>query len=307
MTDRNARRRRALVTGATGFVGSRLAERLVAEGWAVHIVARKRSRLDALRPVMSSIVAHEHDGTTRSMIDLVARSRPDCVFHLASLFLAQHQPDDVEELIVSNVVFATQLAEAMAANAVPYLINTGTSWQHFDSAEFSPVNLYAATKQAFEDVLAFYVSANALKVTTLSLFDTYGPNDPRSKLMTLLWQSARTRKPLLMSPGEQYIDLVHVEDVVEAYLLAAVALPDQECGHSHYSVSSGRPLRLIDLVATFERTTGLTLPIVWGARPYRSREVMCPWKGHQPVPNWQPRIPLEAGILQARPATITED
>lgn len=306
MTDPSTGRRRALVTGATGYIGSRLARRLVAKGWAVHVVARKSSRLDALRSIISSIVVHEHDGTTRNMIELVADSSPNCVFHLASLFLAQHQPDDVEALIGSNVVFATQLAEAMAANSVRFLINTGTSWQHFDNAEYNPVNLYAATKQAFEDVLGYYVNSNALTVTTLSLFDTYGPEDPRSKLMTLLWKTAESNEPLLMSPGGQYIDLVHVDDVVEAYLLAAAALLEQEIGHAHYGVSSGQPLRLVDIVALFERATGLTLPITWGGRPYRTREVMRPWNRYQPVPNWQPRIPLEEGILQTRPAICTD-
>lgn len=296
--------RRVLVTGATGYIGSNLVARLVAEGWDVHIVVRPNSKLDVLKSVMSSITAHEHDGSTRSMINLVGQAKPEMVFHLASLFLAQHNYDDIEALILGNLLFSTQLTEAIVSNDVKYLVNTGTSWQHYNNEEYNPVNLYAATKQAFEDILAFYIDAHNLKVMTLALFDTYGPNDFRSKLIHLLWKTAQTQEPLFMSPGEQLIDLVHIDDVLTAFVLAAKQLPGQNIGHARYGVSSGKPLRLIDLVAAFERATGCELPITWGGRPYRAREVMIPWNNFQALPTWVPRIPFETGILQTRPVLI---
>jgi nucleoside-diphosphate-sugar epimerase len=293
--------RRALVTGATGYIGSNLVARLVAEKWDVHVVVRPNSKLNVLNPVMSSITVYEHDGSTRGMIELVEQAKPDMVFHLASLFLAQHNFDDIETLISSNLLFSTQLAEAMVANDVKYLVNTGTSWQHYDNEDYNPVNLYAATKQAFEDILAYYIDAYNLKVMTLALFDTYGPNDIRPKLIHLLWKTVQTQEPLLMSPGEQLIDLVHIDDVLAAFMLAAQQLPSQNVGHTRYGVSSGEPLRLVDLVAAFERATGYKLPITWGGRTYRPREVMIPWNNFQVLPTWFPRIAFEIGVLQTRP------
>lgn len=289
------------MTGATGYIGSNLTRRLVAEGWDVHIVVRSLSRTNVLDKVRSSITVHEHDGATRGMIQLVSNARPDIVFHLASLFLAQHRPEDVEALISSNLLFSTQLAEAMAANQVKYLINTSTSWQHYESADYNPVNLYAATKQAFEDILAYYIDAHGLKVCTLALFDTYGPNDPRPKLIALLWKTALVKAPLAMSPGEQMIDLVHIDDVIDAFIVSTAQLTQQSEGHTRYGVSSGTPLRLIDLVAVFEQATGLKLSITWGGRPYRPREVMTPWRDYKTLHGWKPHVPLAKGIRQARP------
>ena len=294
-------RRRALVTGATGYIGLNLAKRFVAEGWDVHVVVRPTAKLDALDPIRPSITIHQHDGSTRDMIRLVGDARPDVVFHLASLFLAQHRPEDVEALISSNLLFSTQLAEAMAANEVKHLINTSTSWQHYENAEYNPVNLYAATKQAFEDILSFYINAHGLKVMTLTLFDTYGPDDPRPKLISLLWKTALNQEALAMSPGEQLIDLVHIEDVIGAFLHSADLVIDQHEGHMQYGISSGKPIRLIDLVAEFEEVTGLKLPIAWGRRPHRQREVMVPWTNYMTLPEWQPRVPFAKGIQQAYP------
>jgi nucleoside-diphosphate-sugar epimerase len=217
------------------------------------------------------------------------------VFHLASLFLAQHQPQDVDALILSNVLFSTQLAEAMVANGVRHMVNTGTSWQHFDNQDYNPVNLYAATKQAFEDILAYYADAGMLKVVTLALFDTYGPNDPRRKLVALLRDLARTGQALAMSPGEQLIDLVHIDDVVDAFLLAAQRLPSQPTAYARYGVSSGAPMTLRAFVGVFERVAGTSLAIEWGGRPYRPREVMTPWQAPA-MEGWQARIRLEDGL-----------
>jgi dTDP-4-dehydrorhamnose 3,5-epimerase len=296
------KQRVALVTGATGYIGSNLAKRLVTEGWDVHVVVRTNTRLDALDPILPQITVQRHDGSTRGMIQLVGDARPDVVLHLASLFLAQHRPEDVEALISSNLLFSTQLAEAMAANQVKHLINTSTSWQHYENAEYNPVNLYAATKQAFEDILAYYIDACGLRVVTLALFDTYGPNDPRPKLISLLWKTALNQEALAMSPGEQLIDLVHIEDVMDAFLHSADLVIAQHEGHMRYGISSGNPIRLIDLVAAFEESTGYKLQIAWGSRSYRPREVMVPWTNYMTLPGWQPRVLFAKGIQQTFPA-----
>lgn len=296
--------RRALVTGATGYIGSRLVSHLLNGGWEVHVVVRTQTGVHALQPVLGRITVHRHDGSMKGLLALVAQARPHTVFHLASLFLAQHQAEDVDALIASNLLFSTQLAEAMVRHGVLELVNTGTAWQHHENNDYSPVNLYAATKQAFEAVLAYYVQAQHLKVCTLALFDTYGPGDPRPKLISLLWKTALGETPLPMSPGEQLIDLVHIDDVMTAFAEAARLLPQQAEGHSRYGVSSGAPLPLKALVLAFERATGCAVPIVWGGRPYRPREVMQPWTDYRRLPGWQPQVPFETGILQTRPQRV---
>ena len=296
-----------LVTGATGFVGAHLTRRLVADGWDVHLVVGPGSDLARLGPAADRVRAHVHDGTTEGLIALVGAAGPDPVIHLASLFLAQHAPADVAGLVASNVLFGTQLVEAMAQHGVTRLLNTGTSWQHYENRDGAPVNLNAATKEAFEAVLAYYVEAQGLRVLTLKLFDTYGPDDPRPKLLTLLRRTAASQQPLAMSPGEQLLDLVHIDDVVAAYRVAAERLlANQVEVHERYAVSSGAPRSLREVVAAFEEASGTRLPIQWGGRPYRPREVMRPWDSGRPVPRWQPRLSLLDGFrrtLAAEPAS----
>lgn len=287
----------ALVTGATGFIGSHLTRRLVMEGWRVHIFVRPRSNLHLLNNLQGKITLHVLNGYTEQICNIMTTVKPDAVFHLASLFLVQHEIKDVEQLIQSNLCFPTQLLEAMANNGVDRLINTGTSWQHFENRHYSPVNLYAATKQALEAIIQYYVETAGLKVITLKLFDTYGPNDPRLKLVNLLLNTARTEQPLLMSSGEQFIDLVHVDDVISAYITAMELLYDQKfTGHKTFSVKTGQFIKIKDFVELFEKIICKKLDIRWGEKPYRPREVMKPWKEGDLLPGWEPRISLERGI-----------
>ena len=60
---------------------------------------------------------------------------------------------DIKEMINSNIMFGTQILEAMVLHSVPYFVNTGTYWQHFDGKSYNPNSLYAATKQSFQDIL----------------------------------------------------------------------------------------------------------------------------------------------------------
>ena len=185
----------------------------------------------------------------------------------------------------------------MTLQDVTKLINTGTSWQHFQNESYNPVCLYAATKQAFEDILKFYVETSDVKVITLKLFDTYRPDDPRPKLFTLLRKVAKQQTELAMSPGEQLIDLVYIDDVIEGYLLAAGRLMDNKVLNiEEYAITSRNPVSLKDLVGVYGQTIGKPLPVKWGRKPYRPREVMVPWNKGQRLPGWEPKIGLIEGI-----------
>lgn len=287
--------RRALVTGATGFVGGHLVARLVSDGWEVHALVREPLH----RPLLAAGVRTlPYDGTYASARSAVAAAEPDVALHLASLFLSEHVPQDVDSLIAANVLLGTQLLEACAVQSVRGVVSTGTSWQHFDGQGYRPVNLYAATKEAFDAIVAYFADARALAVVTLRLFDSYGPGDRRRKLLALLRDAAQSGTPLAMSPGEQLIDLVYVDDIVEGLVIAAERVLDADGGHEIFGLSSGAPVSLRALVDVVGEVLGRSIEVDWGGRPYRPREVMTPWTPPRALPGWQPGVGLREGLAR---------
>ena len=292
---------KVVVTGITGFICSHLAERLLNEGHELHAIVRKSSRINELSEnLQNNLTFHIYD-ENHTIMDLMTNlckdGKPDIVYHLASLYLPSHKYEDIENLIDSNVTFGTKLLDSMRANNITNFVNTGSFAQHYKDAEYSPVNLYSATKQCFEDILKLYIEVNNINAISLHLFDTYGSGDKRRKIFNLFKEIGDSGETLAMSPGEQLINMTHVDDVVDAFMLAGKYLFEGRydlCGT--YGVSSGNPIKLREVVKTFEKVSGKKLNIEWGGRPYREREIMVPWTSYKTLPGWKPKINLEEGI-----------
>ncbi len=292
--------RSVLLTGGTGFVGSRLARRLLSENFSVTVLAQSTSRLDLLQQagVAEQIEIVRGAPGCQDLPDMLAELRPDIVIHVASVSRGGESPPEITRMIEANITFPALLLAAMRTAGVRRFVNTGTSWQTIaDHDGYSPFNFYAGTKQALEDLLACFC-LDGMAAITLRLFDTYGPHDPRRKIVDLIADAAEHGTELAMSPGGQVIDLVHVEDVAQAFAAAANRLlTDVVEGHEIYGVSGDRVV-LRELASRIGQAVGRAPQIKWGGRPYRAREVMLPWTGLRPVPGWAPRIGLDEGLRE---------
>ncbi|WP_456684563.1 NAD-dependent epimerase/dehydratase family protein [Bradyrhizobium sp. P5_C11_2] len=284
---------RLLVTGGTGFVGGRLVRGLADAGCAVGALVRARSDVARVDPRATIL---RHDGSTDGLYDLVRAFAPDAVIHAATMFVGIHGPAHIIPLVEANLLFGTQLLDAMARCGVTRLVNFGTVWQQFDGDRYNPATLYAATKQAFEDIAAYYIEAEGFAVLTLKLTDTYGPEDLRGKLVSALLQAQRAGTRLDLSPGEQSINLLHVDDVVAGVRVGLARVRAAAAGtRESFALCGPETLSLRSLVARIEHLGGRPVLANWGGRPYRPREVIRPWLGPL-LPGWSAAIDLETGL-----------
>jgi nucleoside-diphosphate-sugar epimerase len=284
---------KVFITGATGFIGKHLVNFLLNNGHDVTVnIHRQHCTFpDSVKTYTISEIDANKD------IQFFKTESFDGIIHLASLYITTHKPDDVTCLINSNVCFGAYILECAAQSHIKWFINTGTFWQNFQNKDYSPVNLYAATKQALESIAQFYVETNQIKFVTLRLSDTYGPNDTRQKIFNLWDKIAKTGETLDMSPGEQLIDISHVDDVVSAFVLLSQHLQNNHpniCNGDVFAVKALQRYTLRELANIYEEVTGKKLNINWGGRPYREREVMSPCENIQVVPNWQAKTSLLA-------------
>lgn len=267
---------RVLLTGGTGFVGGAVGPLLERNGCTVWSPGRE----DLAAPV-------------DLVVTRIAEFGPDVVVHLAARFLAAHRASDIADLVRSNVELGTVVAEA-AAQCSARLVWTSTAWQHVDGLAYEPVSLYAATKQAFADIVRYYEGVRGLQAVDLTLFDTYGPRDPRGKVVAHLLAAAARGDGLRMSSGRQLIDLTYVDDVAEGIVRAALSDEPPRAA----VLRSGEPITVRALVGLVAEVTGVDLAVEWGARPDRPREMVTDWVTGPTLAGWSPTVTLREGLAR---------
>lgn len=294
-----------LVTGATGFLGSHLVPYLRDGGHRVGCILRSSS---VLPPELSDLPAWRVEAAGGGFREALTEFRPDVVVHLAALYVAEHRYEDVGLLVRANVEFGAYLLDAMQAAGCDALVYAGTSWQHYRHRDYCPVNLYAATKQAFSTLADYYLDAAGLRLLELHLYDSYGEDDPRNKLLNRLKAAAESGDELALSEGKQRLHLVHVTDLVRGVATACEQVRMFEAGERRvYRLPSAKAVSLQELVAACNAADpSHPVRVRWGSRPYRPREVFEPWEDAEVLPGWQPEISLAAGLWRFREATRQE-
>lgn len=285
-----------LISGASGFIGKHLSSKLLSEGHKVFAVVRPSTDTSK---ISKKITVIKYTGNVDELILNIKKYKIDGAVHLASLFLAQHTPTDISELVSSNILFSTTLLEAVEKTNVSWFINTGTFWQHYENKAYSPVNLYAATKQAFEIIAQYYLEAKNINFVTIKLSDTYGPHDTRAKIFNMWKKISETKETLEMSPGKQVIDISYIDDVVSGFVKMIDHLQKdtkKKFRGQSFAIRARKVISLKELSKIFEKVTGLPLNINWGKKPYRPREVMKTWTKGKIIPGWKPTVSLEEGI-----------
>ncbi len=283
------------ITGVSGFIGGRLVESLIQKKYQTAGLVRNLS--SNIKSRLNGCKLYHYRDNLDSIKNALQDFRPDVVIHLASFFQSNHLLVDIDPLVESNILLSARLYEAMLEVGINKIINTGTSWEHYEDASFNPVNLYAATKGAAESILDYYSNAKNFTTFNFKLFDTYGPGDTRKKLFFHLREAVRSGVILKMSPGEQLINLVYVDDIISAYI-QAIGTINEYSGKHVFGVGAEKLISLKNLVAFYSSITKKEVPVHFGALPYREREVMMPWTNYRNIPNWSPKVSLEEGIIR---------
>lgn len=289
----------AVVTGGTGYIGSNLIRILLREGWRVYIIADPKFGYSNIEDILAEVEVIEYTGDITILLKWFSANEADVVFHLAAAIITEHEPSQIATLIQSNILFGCEVMEAMLRSSCRNFVCTGSYWQNYNSDIYNPVDLYAATKEAFETMCQYYIDKYKYKIISLRLFDIYGENDKRPKLLNKLYQIAGTQQSLDISHGEQMLDLVHISDVCNAYLKAYEYMCNRNFSKVRiFGVCTGKRYMLKDVIALFEEILGKQINVNIGERPYKDREVMFPTTSYSQLPNWNVQISLEEGLAK---------
>lgn len=297
--------KKILVTGANGFIGSHLVQRLVSQGARVAALVRNTCNLRALSNLLDCIEIYYADaGERAAVLRAFEAARPDIVFHLAAVGMSQPFIS-LDEALRTNVIGTIHVLAAARQTGVQRLIHSGTAYEYGarDSAVrppegLDPINPYAASKAAAWAFVRMYARTFGLSAVTLRLYYVYGPGQPPMTLIPSAVCAALQDRDLPMTAGRQRRDFVYVEDVIEGYLRAAVA-PDLD-GRS-IDLGSGQSHEIGQVVMRLFELAGSKGRPLLGALPYRPGEIMnqvADTRAARELLDWQATTNLEDGLRQ---------
>jgi UDP-glucuronate 4-epimerase len=264
---------KVLVTGAAGFIGSHLAERLATAGHPVegvdcltdyYDIGLKRANLEAIEAAGCHVTAA--DLATADLLPLL--SGIDVVFHLAGQpGIRASWGTGFESYVRHNVVATQRLLEACRSADIRRLVFASSSSVYGNAPKYptsendlpQPHSPYGVTKLAAELLCLAYERNFALPTVLLRYFSVYGPRQRPDMGVHRLIDAALTGRTFpLYGDGRQVRDMTYVEDVVRATLLAAAV--DLPAG-TVINVAGGAATSMIDLIGAVERIAGSSVPM----------------------------------------------
>jgi UDP-glucose 4-epimerase len=278
---------RALVTGGAGFIGSTLVDRLLAEGHTVDVVddlstGSLANLAHARTSAGHQVTVHQMDVRSPEVVELLARRRPEVVFHLAAqadvrVSVADPVFDaDVNVLGTLRILEGSRRAEA---NRVVFAASGGTLYGEPDASELPlkeslphrPLSPYGVSKKAAIDYLVAYREMHSLEFAALALANVYGPRqDPHGEagvVAIFAERLLRGESVTIFGDGDQTRDFVYVDDVVDAFVRAATKGGGLLC-----NIGTGRETSVNELYHEMARQAGVEPNIEH--QPLRQGEVM---------------------------------
>ncbi|MGH2734428.1 MAG: GDP-mannose 4,6-dehydratase [Actinomycetota bacterium] len=313
---------RVLVTGAAGFIGSHLVDRLMGEGEDVIGVddlssGRLSNLAEARRSAIGKFNFHRVDVTSTAIADLIRRQQPDVVMHLAAqVDVRKSVADPVLDAMV-NIIGTLTILQASAEAGTSKVVFTSSGGCIYGEPDEDrlpvtedqiywpqalPESPYGVSKKVVLDYLRYFKTVKGLDYTALALSNVYGPRqEPASEVglegqvVAIFSRLMLAKKPCtIYGDGYQRRDFVFVDDVVSAFMAAR-----SKGGGELINVGSGAELSVNELHERLVGLTGTTFDARYApARPGElERIVVDPSKAGK-VLGWTPTVGLDEGLKQ---------
>jgi dTDP-glucose 4,6-dehydratase len=307
----NWKGKRVLVTGAGGFIGSHLTERLVDLGADVRALVHYNAMgtwgwLDTSRS-RDSVRVLAGDVCDRDSVHRALAGR-EVVFHLAALIGIPYSYDAPSSYVRTNVEGTLNVLHAARENGVEILIHTSTS-EAYGTAQYVPIDEkhplrgqspYSASKIGADKMAEAYHASFGLPIVIVRPFNTFGPRQSARAVVPTIITQLLSGKPVRLGSVHPTRDLNYVANTVDGMILAAQA-PDA-VGQT-VNLGSGREISILELAKLLAQMTGKPLELEQEAERVRPpvsevERLVADARLAQRLLGWQSSIGLEEGLAR---------
>jgi len=289
---------KALVTGGAGFIGSNLVDKLLEMNHEVVVIDNQSAECNEQFYWNSKANNHRLDicnyESTRSLYDGI-----DFVFHLAAESRLQPAILNPIEAVTKNVVGTCTVLQCAREAGVKKVIYSSTSsayglnkYPNYETDPNDCLNPYSVSKVAGEELCKMYTNLYGLKTIIFRYFNVYGERSPTTgqyaPVIGIFLRQKNANEPLtIVGDGSQRRDFVHVHDVVNANILAALTnIPDEYYGQV-YNIGSGENISILEIAKIISDNYVHISPRDGEAKTTLS----CIHKA-KTLLNWQPNVKL---------------
>ena len=293
-----------VVTGVAGFIGSNLADRLLAEGHRV--IGIDNLAYGVLEQVPSGVDFHQLDIRDHAIFPLIAGA--DAVFHLAAKNCISDCQQDPLETVSINVWGSVNVFEACAQGRVRKVVYAESSALYEGSAvlptpesEAAPESFYALSKAAERHFAGGYARYRGLRSTALRYFCVYGPRQDYRRtippvMSAFIIKLSRGERPTIYGTGEKRRDFVYVDDVNDFHVQCLV---DARTDGGTFNLGSGRSYSVREIFDLVRRLLGSSLePLYVDDLPGEALATQADISAARALA-WEPRTSLEEGLRRS--------
>lgn len=310
MDNQNLQGKRILVTGADGFMGSHLTEKLINLGAEVSVYIRGTSisgttrynlkNLDKVKDSIKEILTG--DIGSRDAISLIAKNKPQIIFHLAADAYVPNSfehPIEVKETNLDGTL--NVLHAAMNIDNIGQIVVTSSSEIYGtctgpidENHPMNPSSPYGASKAAADRFAFAYWNTYRLPIAIIRPFNTYGPRHTYDVIPKFIRLALEGKPITIYGTGEQSRDLTYIDDMVRAFIIMGT---DKKAIGQAVNFGTGVDAKIADIAKKIKEYSGSNSEIIH--LPARTSEVdklLCNYGKAKEMFGWKPSIFIDEGI-----------
>ena len=298
-----------LITGAGGFIGANLANKLSQSNNDVTLLVRKKTNLWRVNHQISkSKIKYVNILNKKDLFNKIKEIKPDVVYHSATYGIHPAQKD-YENAIRTNLIGTNNLLESLSRyNDLQKFVNIGTSFEYGSKKEPvketdipNPRTFYGITKNVQTNISQYFASEKNLPTISLRIFSTYGRYDEPGRLIPDLMYSIINKTKINVTSKNTIRDLIYIDDVIDALLLSSrKKSPVGEI----FNIGTGKGYSLKQIVEMLQDITNEKLNISWGNKnkvrefDKTGGESIANIKKSTQILKWKPKNSIKDGLIK---------
>lgn len=264
--------KKILITGASGFIGKNLLDYFLKKNYYIYILLRNSKRnikftyKYKVNKNFKSIYFLDFTDLKKKLLNY----KIDYLVHAATYYVKNHKSSDVGKIVESNILFPTLITDLLCKKKIKKFINFGSVWQHYNNKKDYAYNLYASSKQAFNNIFNYYRNQfPKIKFYNLLISDTFGKNDKRKKLIPTIIKSYQ-KKNTISIPKNLSINLVNVN-----YISSIIEnIFNKNIKPDTYIIKNQKNLKIFDLISYLDEKLNKKLKIKWTKDNYINEKII---------------------------------